>query len=382
VSAAFRAERLEVLREAIEGDVAARKYWGARIRVAQHGEVVADFAVGHADAEATVPLQADSVFSIFSVSKAFVNVLILRAIELGRFALTTKVSDLIPEFTGTPRNRATVYHLLTHTAGMPGVWEVRPGMPFDELTPMVEAVIESIHGTSEPGSRCDYSPMVNHILLSEILRRTDPDGRSINDVFEQDLFIPLGLDDTRYGLRAHMRDRHILPDFRGVVPVKHRTTQNDHPDGIFQVERQEAVWMGAASTAQDMSRFAEMLRRGGEIDGVRILSPAMLRLARRNHTGDMPNELYQAAALRGGYEVPPAYLGLGFSVRGTRIVKHQFGTLTSPETFGNYGAGSTEFWIDPELDVSFVGLSAGLLPQGPNIDRFQRLSDIVVGALS
>ena len=140
--------------------------------------------------------------------------------------------------------------------------------------------------------------------------------------------------------------------------------------------------MGGASTAHDMSRFAEMLRRGGELDGARILSPAMLRLARRNHTGDLPNELYKAAALRAGYEVPPAYIGLGFSVRGTRIVKHQFGTLTSPETFGNYGAGSTEFWIDPELDVTFVGLTTGLLPQAPNIDRFQRLSDMLVGALS
>jgi len=379
---AFRAERLEHLREVVEADVAARKYWGARIRVAQAGEVVADFAVGYADAAGTTPILQDSVFSIFSVSKAFVNLLILRAIELGRIALTTKVSDVIPEFSGPPRERATIYHLLTHTAGLPGLWEPRPGLYFDDLGEMVEAVLQVFHGTSEPGTRCDYSPMANHVLLSEILRRTDPDGRDINEIFEQDLFIPLGLDDTRYGLRPHMKPRHIVPDFRGVVPVKHLTRQNDDENGIFLVERQEAVWMGASSTAQDMSRLAEMLRRGGELDGARILSPTMLRLARRNHTGDLPNELYKAAALRNGYEVPPAYLGLGFSVRGERIVKHKFGTLTSPETFGNYGAGSTEFWIDPELDATFVGLTAGLLPQGPNIDRFQRLSDIVVSALS
>lgn len=378
----FRAARLEHLREVVEADVAARNYWGARIRVAQHGEVVADFTVGHADADASIPLRDDSVFSIFSVSKAFVNVLILRAIELGRIALTTKVSQIIPEFSGPPRDRATIYHLLSHTAGLPGLWEPKPGLHFDELSEMVEAVLAVFHGTSEPGTRCDYSPMANHVLLAEILRRTDPEGRSINDIFEQDLFIPLGMDDTRYGLRDHMRSRHVVPDFRGVVPVKHLTKQNDDDNGIFLVERQEAVWMGASSTAQDMGRLAEMLRRGGELDGARVLSPATLRLARRNHTGEMPNELYKAAALRGGYDVPPAYLGLGFSVRGTRIVKHQFGTLTSPETFGNYGAGSTEFWIDPELDVTFVGLTAGLLRQEPNIDRFQRLSDIVVSALS
>ena len=378
----FRADRLARFREVIEADVAARKYWGARIRVAQHGEVVADLTIGHADSAGTIPLRDDSVFSIFSVSKAFVNVLVLRSIELGRFALTTRVCDLIPEFSGPPRDRATVYHLLTHTAGLPGVWEPKPGLPLDDLSEMLEASVSLVHGASEPGTRCDYAPMVNHVLLGEILRRTDPEGRTINEIFEQDLFIPLGLDDTRYGLREHMRPRHVVPDFRGVVPIKHLSKQNDDDNGIFLAERQEAVWMGAASTAEDMSRFAEMLRRGGELDGARILSPTMIRLARRNHTGDLPNELYKAAALRASYEVPPAYLGLGFSVRGTRIVKHQFGTLTSPETFGNYGAGSTEFWIDPELDVTFVGLTTGLLPQAANIDRFQRLSDILVAALS
>jgi CubicO group peptidase (beta-lactamase class C family) len=85
-------------------------------------------------------------------------------------------------------------------------------------------------------------------------------------------------------------------------------------------------------------------------------------------------------ALRAGYAPPPAYIGLGFNVRGTQIVRHQLGTLTSPETFGNYGAGSAVYWVEPELDVTFVALTAGLLSQARNIDRFQRLADIVVSA--
>jgi CubicO group peptidase (beta-lactamase class C family) len=56
--------------------------------------------------------------------------------------------------------------------------------------------------------------------------------------------------------------------------------------------------------------------------------------------------------------------------------------LTTPQTFGNYGAGSTVYWIDPELDLTFVGLSAGLLSQAANIERYQRLSDIVVSAVN
>ena len=83
---------------------------------------------------------------------------------------------------------------------------------------------------------------------------------------------------------------------------------------------------------------------------------------------------------RAGWEPPPAFIGLGFRVRGDGLVHHQFGTLTSPQTFGNYGAGSTMFWVDPELDLGFACCTTGLLPQAQNIERFQRLSDMVVGA--
>jgi CubicO group peptidase (beta-lactamase class C family) len=375
------ADRLALVRQAVEQDIADRKYWGGAIRVTLHGETVLDFAVGHADEGAAQALQTDTVFSIFSATKAFINVLILRSIELGRLALTTRVSEIIPEFSGAPRDQATVFHFLTHTNGLPGVWEPRPGLYFDDLGEMVEAVVAHIHGANPPGVRCDYSPMANHVLLAEVLRRIDPQRRSINEILEQDLFDPLGMGDTRLGIRSHMRERHAFPDHRGIVPIKELSRNHPGDHGIFGAERHEATWMGAASTLHDLTRFATMLRRGGELDGARILSPTMVRLSRKNHTGDLPNELYKTVALRAGYEVPPAYMGLGFSVRGTAIVKHQFGTLTSPETFGNYGAGSTEFWIDPELDLTFVGLSAGLLSQAANIDRFQRLSDLVVGAV-
>jgi CubicO group peptidase (beta-lactamase class C family) len=374
------AERLSALREAVERDIDANRYWGAAIAVAHHGEVVLDFAAGHADAERTQELRPDTVFSIFSATKAFVNVLILRSVELGRIALTTRMSDIIPEFAGAPRDHATIFHFLTHTTGMPGVWEVRPGMYIDNLDEMVEAVCGNIQGASEPGERCDYSPTANHVLLADVLRRTDPLKRPIAEILEQDLFIPLGMDDTRLGIKPHMRDRHAFPDLRGTVAARHLSRTAPGDNGIFAAESNEAVWVGSASTTRDLTRFADMLRRGGELDGHRVLSPRMIALARRNWTGELRNEIYRAVALRAGYPPPPAYLGLGFSVRGDALVRHQFGTLTSPETFGNYGAGSTVFWIDPELDLTFVGLSAGLLPQAQNIDRYQRLSNMAAAA--
>lgn len=374
-------ERLALLRRRVQDDIASGEYFGASIRVARHGEVVLDLVEGSADAEGTRPLASDSVFSIFSITKAFVNVVVLRWVELGRFALTTKMVDILPEFAGAPRDRATIFHFLTHTTGMPGVWEPAPDLLLDVLDETVEHVVRLVHGVVEPGTRCDYSPMANHALLAAALVRTDPEGRDIAGILSDELFAPLGMTDTAMGVKSWMRDRHVVPEMRGVVPIRSlsRTTPGDH--GLHLAESNEAAWAGAASTSDDLLRFAEMLRQEGRGPHGSILSPTTVRLARRNNTGDMPNELYRVVALRAGYEVPPAYLGLGFNVRGERMVTTQLGTLTSPETFGNYGAGSALYWIDPVLDVTFVALTAGLLPQAANIARFQRISDMVVGAM-
>ena len=129
----FVQDRLDHLQAVIAADVAAGLYHGAVLRVMRGGAVGVDVAIGAEDAVGARPLAPDSVFSIFSTSKAFTNILVLRAIELGRFALTTRIADIIPEFSGSPRDRVTFFHLLTHTTGMPGVWLPRPGMYLDRL---------------------------------------------------------------------------------------------------------------------------------------------------------------------------------------------------------------------------------------------------------
>ena len=374
------ADRLGLLRAAIEADVARGLYHGAVIRVGRGGRIDLEAAIGTAAGAGTQALAADSAFSIFSLTKAFTNVLVLRAVELGRLALTTRVVDVIPEFQGAPRDAATLLHLLTHTAGMPGVWTPRPEMFEDRLDELLQAVIDNVHGLVPPGTRCDYAPVVNHVLMGEMLRRIDPQGRAFRDIVREDLFEPLGMRDTSFGVRPDLRARKVVPDVRGVIPIPVRGRADEGRYSLFEQEVNEAAHVGACSTVPDLWRFTEMLRQGGSADGVRILSARTLQLARRNQTGAMPNELYRTVALRAGWEPPPAYIGLGFSVRGDALVHHQFGTLTSPETFGNYGAGSTMFWVDPELDLSFVCCTTGLLPQAANIERFQRLSDITVGA--
>jgi CubicO group peptidase (beta-lactamase class C family) len=264
---------------------------------------------------------------------------------------------------------------------MPGVWTPKPGMFLDRLDELYEAVCQNVHGDVPPGERCDYSPLVNHVLMGMTLVRHDPKGRDYRTILHEDLFAPLGMHSTAMGLREDLRARHIKPDMRGMVPIKHLSRDMEGDHALFESPLTESPHVGCASTTGDLYRFCEMLRRGGELDGARILSPRMLRLARQNQTGEMPNELYKAAHLRAGWDVAPAYIGLGFSLRGTAICHHQFGTLTTPEAFGNYGAGSTLIWVDPELDVSFAACSAGVMKNTDNIERFQTLGDLVVSAM-
>jgi len=373
-------ERLAHLQQVIAADVAAGRYYGAVIAVARGGRLAVHEAIGYADAARTRPLQRDSVFSIFSVTKAITNVLVLRAIELGRFALTTRISELVPAFSGGLRNEISIFHLLTHTSGLPIVFAIKPEMYIDRLDEMVAAVCDNIFPAEPPGERVAYSPLANHVLLGETLRRTDPQHRSYRAIVQEDLLDPLKMRDTSVGLRRDLRPRHVVPDLRGNFPITHPGHSNLGPNGAFQEEDAEMPWVGVASTVSDMLRFAEMLRRRGELDGARILSPATLALATRNWTGEKPNELTRTRYEQRGWPPEPAYMGLGFALRGTAICHHLFGTLASPGTFGNHGAGSTLYWIDPERDMSFVCLTAGVMDSLDNIERFQRLSDIVISA--
>jgi CubicO group peptidase (beta-lactamase class C family) len=260
------------------------------------------------------------------------------------------------------------------------VFEVKPGMFIDRFDEMVTAVCANIVPAEPPGERVAYSPLVNHVLLGEALRRTDPKRRSYRALVQEDLFTPLRMRDSSVGLRRDLRARHVVPDLRGNFPITHPGHSNLGPNGAFQEEDAEMPWLGVASTVGDMLRFAEMLRRHGELEGVRILSPATLELATRNWTGEKPNELTTARSKQRGWPAEPAYMGLGFALRGTAICHHLFGTLASPGTFGNHGAGSSIYWVDPARELSFVCLTAGVMDSLDNIERFQRLSDIAISA--
>ena len=122
------------------------------------------------------------------------------------------------------------------------------------------------------------------------------------------------------------------------------------------------------------------MRRGGELDGVRILSPETAKTAVTNQTGSLSNDIFDYAREMRGWPDWPAYIGLTFFLRGEGEFPTPMGLTASPGTFSGQGSGSTLFWVDPERDLTFVCLTAGLMEDSDNILRFQKLSDIVIGA--
>jgi CubicO group peptidase (beta-lactamase class C family) len=373
--------RLAAVGDVIRADIRAGLYHGAVIKVACGGNTVLEAAIGAADAEGTKPLALNSVFNIFSVTKAFTNLLVLRAVEQGRFQLTTPISQLIPEFTGKGREKILMWHLLSHQAGFPIIFEVQPGWYINDFAEVARTVIAEVAPVDAPCAKVAYSPLVNHVLMAEALLRTDPGKRRYRDIVQQDILDPLGMKDTAVGLRADLKPRKVVPDFRNNYPIGHKSRNAPGPNGAFEDETAEMPWVGVVSTTSDLFRFADMFRTAGKANGKRFISPAMIELASRNHTGDMVNELYAARGREEGIEPAPAYIGLGFSVRGAALCPHMFGTLASPRSFGNYGAGTSLFWVDPERDITFACLSAGVMGHNANMRRFQKIGDMILSAV-
>jgi CubicO group peptidase (beta-lactamase class C family) len=373
--------RLTQLQQVICGEIDAGLYHGAVVRVARGGEIVFDTVAGSALGAGQQPLARNSVFNIFSVTKAFTNVLVMQAIEQGRFMLTTPISALIPEFKGHGREKVLIWHLLSHQAGFPIIFEVKPGWYIDNFREVSATVIENVTPADAPCEKVSYSPLVNHVLMATALLRTDPKKRGYRQIVQEDILDPLAMKDTSVGLRADLKARKVVPDFRGNYPIGHKSHNVAGANGAFEDESAEMPWVGVVSTVPDMFRFAEMFRCGGTLDGVRLLSSSMLDIATRVHTGEKRNELYYLRGKDVGLEEVPAYIGLGFTVRGEKLAHHMFGTLTSPRTYGNYGAGTTLYWVDPDRDLTFVALTAGLMEHNANTARFQRWADMIVSAL-
>ena len=378
-AAGFDPVRLARVGAAIEADVAAEQWDGGEIVVARAGRVALHAQYGFAERATKRPVAPGQPFVTMSIGKQLTVASVFQRIERGDFSLSTPVADLIPEFAQRGKGRVTIKHLLTHTGGLP---MLLPLMPLD-LAGNLDAVVQATCASLlefRPGSRVSYAILVAHAVLADCVRRVDGGRRPFRQILAEDLFAPLGMHDTTLGCPPRLRER--------LAPVVAR----DRTPGLLDADFLEAMSAaltedteipagGFVSTAPDLHRFAEMLRRGGELDGVRVLSPATIESVLVNQTGEEPNTIWAYTEALRGWEPWPAYLGLGFFLRGEGVFPTPFGQLASPTTFGGFGAGSTAFWIDPETQVTFAFMSSGLLEESRSLERHMRLSDLVHAAV-
>lgn len=375
----FDPDRLARVEEAIARDIEAGAYDGAALAVGRRGSLALLSVQGYAHRESGRNLKEDDVLVTFSSGKQFTVAAVLNYVERGLLQLHQPVAEVIPEFGVNGKGAISLHHLLTHTSGIPPF--PPPLSPEDSLAlkPVVDAVCRMAPETL-PGQSVRYSVLTAHAVMAEMVRRVDGGSRPFREIVQEEIFAPLGMHDTALGAPDRLTER------RCPVVVRDRSPGMLDPELIEGLgnslgPESEIPAGGYVTTLRDFARFAEALRAGGALDGERVLSPAVLDLATRNHTGRMPNDLWNYAVEARGWPIFPAFLGLGFFLRGKGIHPTPFGSLATPRTFGGVGAGSTAFFVEPERDLFYAFLSTGLLEESRSHERHQRLADLVHAAV-
>ncbi len=367
------------LRAAIEHDVERGLYDGAMAIVAIEGEVVFSEAIGFADRLGRRPMRADSVFPIFSIAKSLTAVTVLQRVERGLLRLNLPVCDIIPAFGSKGKQRVTIGHLLCHSGGMPASFPAVPPEKTGDLAAVVAAVCD-VGLEAVPGEEVSYSPIMAYAVLAECVRVVDGGRRRFREIVERDLLAPLGMRETALGMPRPLAERAVVPRVSDLSPGMF------DPNGLVWLaslildpsQDVEIPAGGFVSTASDIHRFAEALRQGGVLDGNRVLSAPTLTFATRNQTGTLPNDLWTYARELKGWPLFPANLGLGFFLRGEGMIPTYCGHLASPRAYGAMGAGTTNFWVDPERQMTMVCLTTGFVEEANSAIRFQRLSDVAI----
>ncbi len=370
--------RLHLLPAAIQRDVDAEHIDGAVVLVAHRGEIVLHEAIGYSDRSAGLPLQTDAVFWTASLVKHLTNTMLLRYVDRGDIAVTTQIREVIPEYATKGKDSTTVADLLLQRAGLP----FAPNLP-PEVLGNIQSLTAAVCGMlpeREPGTSISYAATVAQSVMAEMVVRLDGRGRDYREILSEQLLDPLEMVDTSLTPRESLAARRVpvvVRDRRpGLLDAEILELLGNSTDEDFVVPAGAGL-----TTSSDYFRFTELFRREGQLDGVRLLSPALARYSIRSETGDEPNTMWSYAQKSRQWRPFPANLSLGFYVRGSGIFPHAFGQLASPTTYGGIGAGSNAFWVDPVRDLTYIFLSTGLLEETRSWERHQRYSDLAHSAL-
>ncbi|GAA5130083.1 serine hydrolase domain-containing protein [Pseudonocardia adelaidensis] len=367
----FDAQRLQRVVSHFRRYVDEGKLAGWTVAVARRGRVALHAHHGLADVEAERPVADDTIWRIYSMSKPITSVAVLMLYERGLIELTDPVARYLPAFadmrvyrSGSAANPGTapaaepirVWHLLTHTAGLTYGWhhahavdEIYRAKGFEFGAPRgmdLAAACDawaSLPLLFEPGSEWNYSVATD--VLGRIVEVVS--GQRLDRFFAEEIFVPLGMDDTAFSVGPDELDRLAGLYMRNPEGGLLRNTV------MGDAATREPTFLsgggGLVSTAADYHRFAQMLARGGELDGARLLSPHTVAYMTRNHLPggadlkEFGRPLFAESADRGiGF-------GLGVSV----VVDAAAGkALTHEGEFAWGGLASTAFYVDPAAEVT------------------------------
>ncbi|HYQ62497.1 serine hydrolase domain-containing protein [Actinophytocola sp.] len=365
--------------------------------VSRHGRIAHVASHGDRDVEAGAPVEPDTIWRVFSMTKPITSVVAMTFVEEGLIDLTDPISRWLPEF-AAPRvytkgsalapvtEPATepirLWHLMSHTSGLTyGFHHTHPvdaayraagyewGTPKGlDLAACTRAWAE-LPLVFQPGSEWNYSVATDVLgRLVEVLA-----GKPLDEVFAERILGPLGMVDTGFWTT----DTERLAALYLPAPGTRQVVRND-AFGAVGTARPDCLSGGGGlvSTAADYHRFTQMLLRGGELDGVRVLGPRTVELMTSNHLpGHVDLEAYGRPLFA---EMPlDGYgFGLGFSVLEDPVKAK---TLATPGEYAWGGAASTAFWVDPDEDLT-VAFYTQLLPSSTHPIR-QQLRQLVYQAL-
>ena len=373
----FSTDRLSKITEFVDREITDGNLVGAVTLVARHGQVVHFEAAGHFGLEDDRPMETDALFRIFSMTKPITTVAAMILYEEGAFHLGDPVANYLPELADmrlladgelvAPQRQMTIEHLMTHTAGLTNGWH--PENTVERAyrdaalrqSPDLNAYIDKLSKLPlrfEPGGRYHYSVATD--VLGALVERLS--GQTLENFFQTRIFDPREMHDTFFNVPDNKTPRMAGSHLWNAE----RQAMNPMPAELLPPRSGVTLFSGGGgliSTARDYWRFCEMLRRGGSLDGMRILGPktvqamTMARLTpkvRDNGAGEYPaSHLY-----------PGQSFGLGF---GVITDPAQVGVISSQGEYSWGGIANTKFWIDPEEDLVVVFMTQVL--GTPHSDR-------------
>ena len=371
---------------------AARNWYAAGMHPAiqvclrHNGKVILNRAIGHGwgngpedapDAE-KVPVGTDTPFCAYSAAKAISSTVVHMLVERGHFSLDDRVCDYLPGYTSHGKDRTTIRHVMTHSAGVPFATGPRPDLKRMNDSEYAREMLGNLRPVYPPGLVHIYHGLTWGPLIREIVSAST--GRNIREILATEILDPLGFRWTNYGV-AEQDVPLVAPSHPTGKPVPAPLARafklavggtmhqiipfTNTPAFLTSVVPSSSL----VSTADELSRFAEIWSRGGELDGVRVLSAETLR-----------NATAEARRLRPDVAtgLVPLRWGTGFMLGSRRF--GPFGR-NAPAAFGHTGLVNIAVWADPERKLSAGVMSSGKPGRDPEAKRYPALLDAIAAEI-